>query len=618
MEEIKGTSNKVLEVNLTDETFSTYEISKQERKMYLGGKGLGLKLLYDRLQPGIDPLGEDNMIAFMTGVIMGTSAPSAARFDAVTKSPLTGIMTSSSCGGPFGNALKTSGWDGLIVKGKSAKQTYLVIDSKGVTFKSAKGLWGKDVWKSQEALKKDGNGEIVIGTAGEKLVKYANVASGHRFLGRGGMGAVLGSKNLKAIVAKGKEFKIVPANKKKFDKARKKGLKYIKRNDITAGSYRNFGTNANVNNCNATGLLPVRNFTGGMHKDAGKISGEYMAEKYDSKFSTCKSCAILCGHKGTFDGVQRQIPEYETTALFGSNLEIFDPVKIAEWNDICSQIGVDTISAAGVIAWVMEATEKGLYKSKLKFGSVEGIEETLKAIGSGKEKELGEGTRYLSEKYGGKDFAIQVKGLEMAAYDPRGSWAQGLSFAVANRGACHVASSVFAIEAFFGMLNPYSTRAKATVVSFFENLNTAINSIHACLFTSFAYTLETPLIKLSPVWMLRFFMMNTPAIAVGLVDTSLWPEQWSGITGVSLSAGKFLKAGKRIQVLERYMNTREGISKKDDTLPGRFLHEGRTSDPKGRSVPLEKMVANYYKVRGFDKNGIPKDKTLKKYKIEKK
>ncbi|TAL39345.1 MAG: aldehyde ferredoxin oxidoreductase [Spirochaetes bacterium] len=620
MQEITGTSNRLLEVDLTAGKFQVSEISTGDREMYLGGKGLGLKLLYDRMPAGIDPLGGDNMIAFMTGVLMGTGAPCSGRFEAVTKSPLTGVMVTASCGGPFGMALKSSGWDGLIVKGMSAKPVYLVIDSKGAHFKDAAKLWGTDTHAAQEAVKADGTGSVVIGPAGENLVRYANVCSGHRFLGRGGIGAVMGSKNLKAVVAKGGEFKVVPKNPAKFEKARKKLNRQINANKVTAGSYRSFGTNANVNLCNAAGLLPVRNFTLGAHGEAHKISGETMDERFAYKYNTCKPCSILCGHKGTIGGKERPIPEYETIGLMGSNLEIFDPVQIAEWNDICSLMGMDTISAGGTIAWVMEAAEKGLYTSSLKFGNPAGVAEALNEIARmrGAGKELAMGSRWLSEKYGGKEFAIHVKGMEMAAYDPRGAFGHGLSYAVANRGACHLSTSLFTIEAFFGMASPKAARGKATMVKFFENAYSAMNSLHICHFTAFAVFLEPPLIKYTPVPALKLMTQNLTPIALAVMDIRVWPALWSSITGIRKGQQGFKKCGERIHVLERYMNTREGISKKDDTLPGRFLHEGRKCDPRGRTVPLEKMLKRYYKTRGYDKNGIPTDRTLRRLGIEKK
>ncbi len=618
MQEIIGTSNRVLEVNLADQSFSEYTVTDKERKLFLGGKGLGLKLLYDRLTPGIDPLGEENIIIFMMGVVMGTGAACSGRFEAITKSPLTGIIACASCGGPFGMALKTSGWDGIILRGKAKKPTYLYIDSSGIEFRDARSIWGKDTVKSQEMLLKNGTGALAIGPAGENLVPYANITSGHRFLGRGGMGAVLGSKNLKGMVAKGKEFKIVPVNRKKFDRAKKTMAKYINNNTMTSYSYRNFGTMANVNLSNAAGILPVRNFTGGSHGEAHKISGEVFHEKFNTTYHTCKPCTILCGHKGTFEGKELSNPEYETTGLMGSNLEIFDPVTIARWNDVCGRMGMDTITTGGTLAWAMEATEKGLFKSDLKFGKPDNIEKTLKdiALRKGIGDELANGSRWLSKKYGGEDFAIHVKGLEMAAYDPRGAFGHGLSYAVANRGACHLSTSLFTLEQYFNMASPYATRWKGYMVKFFENVYAAVNSLHICHFTAFAVFLEPPLVKLSPTPMLKIMVQNMAPVALALMDISLWPRLWSSITGTGLGMMGFKKAGERIHVLERYMNTREGISRKDDTLPGRLLNEGRNCDPKGRGVPIDKMLDGYYRTRGFDITGIPKKGLLKRLKIE--
>ncbi|HPS58525.1 MAG TPA: aldehyde ferredoxin oxidoreductase family protein [Spirochaetota bacterium] len=619
MQEIIGTSNRILEIDLTKKSFSEYKVDSKDLKLYLGGKGLGLKLLYDRMTPRVDPLGKDNMIAIMTGVFIGTGAPCSGRFAAVTKSPLTGIMTSCSCGGAFGMALKTSGWDGVILKGRSDKPVYLYIDSKGAQFKDAKKLWGLDTRQAQEAISSEGAGTLAIGPAGENLVSFANVASGHRFLGRGGMGAVMGSKNLKAVVAKGGEFKIVPVNKKKFDATKTKATKYINQNPISSGTYRNYGTNANLNLNNAGGILPVRNFTGGTHGEAHKISGETMAEQFKTSYSTCKPCTILCGHKGNIGGQIRQIPEYETVGLMGSNLEIFDPVKISDWNEICSLMGMDTITAGGTLAWAMEASEKGLFKSGLRFGSADGVSETLMDIAhvKGIGKDLAMGSRFCSKKYGGEDFAIQVKGMEMAAYDPRGSFGQGLSYAVANRGACHLSTTAFALEVYFNLIDPYGYNSKASLIKYQEDINCAINSLQTCAFTAFPYELETLLMKLMPTFMLRLCMNYMAGIALRLVDVSLWPEFWSSITGYRLGITAFLRAGERVHVLERLMNTEEGISRKDDTLPSRLLNEQRKCDDKGLAIPLEKMLNRYYFIRGFDKNGIPKKRTINKLKISK-
>ena len=613
MKNIVGSSNRVLEIDLSSKKFNIYIISETERKMYLGGKGLGLKLVYDRIKPGIDPLGEENIIAFMPGVLSGTRAHCGGRLAAVTKSPLTGIMAFSSCGGPFSAQLKTSGWDGLLIKGKANHPIYLTITSSGVIFEDAKELWGQDTFIVQEKLGGKNAGTLIIGRAGENLVRYANIISGHRFLGRTGMGAVMGSKNLKAIVAIGGEYKILPKNQKLFDKVWEKAKKYINSNYVTSVAYRNFGTSSSTNLMNKANGLPINNFLASNHDSASEVSGERMKEKHNTRYYTCKPCSIYCGKKGDFNGKVLVVPEFETISLLGTNLGIFDSNQIAEWNHICSELGMDTISVGNIIGWVMEATEKGLVKSDLKFGSPNGVTQALYDIAnrSGFGKEMGLGVRALSEKYGGKDFAIQVKGLEMSAYDPRGCFGQGLAYATANRGAHHLSAYIVGLEIILGLLKPHTIRAKADFTAFFESLTCCINSLHTCIFTMYAYSFETPIPKYTPKFILAFVMQNLPKIAIQLVDYSLYTKQWSAMTGIKISNREFLKAGSRIHVLERYMNTREGISRKDDTLPARLLKEGRLDDPKRKTVPLEKMLKKYYKLRKYDNNGIPTKKLLK-------
>ncbi|MBN2160384.1 MAG: aldehyde ferredoxin oxidoreductase family protein [Spirochaetes bacterium] len=622
MREVIGSNNRILEIDLSTKKFTVSEINKKDRNMYLGGKGMGLKLLYDRMEPGVDPLGEDNMIAFTMGVFMGSGAPCSGRFEAVTKSPLTGIMTCSSCGGPFGMALKTTGWDAMIIRGKASAPVYLAIDSKGVQFKPAKGIWGKDMNQAEAALLKEGAGALVIGQAGENLVRIANIRSGHRFVGRGGMGAVLGSKNVKGIVAKGGEIKIVPAKKEKFKKIVRRFNKYINNNPVTSGTYRSFGTNSATIACNTTGTIPVRNFTGGSHGEVHKISGETMAERFKTKWDTCKPCTIMCGHKGTIAGEERHIPEYETVHLLGSNLEIFDPVAVSDFNELCSKYGMDTISLGGILGWAMEATEKGLIKTSLKFGSTEGVADMIRdiALCRGIGKDLAQGSRLAAKKYGGEDFAMHVKGLELPGYEPRGAVGHGLGYATANRGGCHLSSYVISIEILFNMANPFTPKWKHYMVKFMENLFAAINSLHICQFTAYAVMFEPFLVKVSPFPLLKVLMGNMAPLAMNLMDVSLFPETWHAILGKHyipyLGMLKFIKAGERVHVLERYMNTREGISKKDDTLPLRLLTEGRKCDAKEHTVPLEKMLKKYYKSRGYDENGIPKKRLLRRLGIK--
>ena len=382
--------------------------------------------------------------------------------------------------------------------------------------------------------------------------------------------------------------------------------------------YRKYGTNSNVNLNREHGLLPVRNFRGLDLPGVEAISGERIAERHTTGFLACKSCSILCGHKGKFSGTEKPVPEYETVGMFGANLGILDPERIASLNQTCTHLGLDTMSTAGTLAWAMEATEKGLFASPLRFGDPEGIEAVLHDIAArrGLGAELALGSRRLSEKYGGAEFAIQVKGLEMAAYDPRGAWGQGLSYAVANRGACHLSSATFAVETFLGLARPQTWRGKAAVVVFFENLVAAVNSMHLCLFTTFPFGLEPALVRLTPRFLMRPALAVLARVATRLMDVSLWPELYRSVLRRKLGSAAFLRAGARVHILERHMNVREGINRKDDTLPARFLTEGRANDPKRSTVPLAKMLDRYYRLRGFDRDGKPTARLLARYKIE--
>lgn len=620
MKEIAGTSNRLLEIDLSSREVKEFTITDKDRRMYLGGKGIGLKLLYERLRPGTDPLGKDNILIFMMGVLMGTGAPCSGRFAAVTKSPLTKGIVSSSCGGPFGMAYKTAGYDGLIITGKSDKPIYIVINSNEVTFEDASGLWGKDTHETQDAFNLGGkDGALVVGPAGENRVLYANIVSGHRYLGRCGFGAVMGAKNLKAIVVYGGEYKIVPKDINTFNKARKTALKYINSSRFLTQQYRKYGTASHFKYCNKTGTLSVMNFKRSSHERAHEVSGEAMSEKYKTKHSSCIACAIQCGHKGTDkDGVVHQMPEFQSSALLGPNLGIFDTDLIIKWNDLCGRMGIDTISAGTTLAYIMEAGEKGLIKTDLTFGSSAGVYEALEDIAfrRGRGVELANGTYWLSEKYGGKEFALHVKGMEMTSYDPRGAVGQALSYATNNRGGHHLSAFLVAQEVLLGLLKPDTTRAKVQYVLFFEALFSAANSLVTCLFTAYAYILEKPLIKFIPDKVVGFVMQNMRWPAMKLMGVGLYNKFFESVTGIKMSHKELMKAGDRVYVLERYMNTREGVSREDDTLPDRFLKEGRASDPKKRVVPLEKMLNKYYKARGYDENGIPTDETLRKCNIE--
>ncbi|MBN1877353.1 MAG: aldehyde ferredoxin oxidoreductase family protein [Anaerolineae bacterium] len=619
--EVIGTHNRVLEVNLTTREIHKFEVSREDRQLYLGGKGLGLKYLYERLVPGIDPLGPDNVLILMMGVFMGSGAPCSSRFAALTKSPLTGLIASSSCGGPFGLALKTAGYDGLIITGQADTPITLEIDERGAIFHDAEAIWGQDTHTTQAGLglkRGDQDGALVIGPAGEHQVRYANVMSGSRFLGRAGFGAVMGSKRLKAVIARGQTHKIVPYDPEGFQAAKKKALSYINSNTFTSQVYRQQGTVANLGYCNTGQILPIHNFRDGSDPRAEALTGPVWRERYQSRPHACRTCAILCGHQGTYpDGEKHKIPEYESISLLGPNLEIFDTDVISQWSEHCDALGLDTISAGSTLAYVMEAGERGLITTHLHFGNPEGIAEALDDIAfrRGFGDEMANGTRWLSQKYGGAEFAMHVKGLELPGYDPRGAWGQGLTYAIANRGGCHLPATLFAQEVFFGYLDPHTTRAKAEFVNYLSNLNASVNSLQTCAFTAFAYILEPPLVKYTPMPIIHFCMQYLPNLAIAMLDIRAFTRLYETLTGIRITQKTFLEAGRRINTLERYMNTREGVTRADDTLPARFLTEGRTCDPHGYTVDLDPMLERYYRIAGYTPDGIPTPATLSRLQI---
>lgn len=415
----------------------------------------------------------------------------------------------------------------------------------------------------------------------------------------------------------GNRPRTLPCDPEKFRKTREKALKSIKASPYTSHTYRKFGTAANMMHCNAAKLLPVKNFSRGSHPDAHYISGEHMVEYYKARHSPCRHCAISCGKKASVNGNYEKLPEYETLGLLGANLEIFDLEFIEALNRRCTRYGIDTISLGGTLAWVMEANEKGILQTGLNFGSAAGLEAAIDDIAfcRGFGREMARGVRFLGEKYGGREFAMHVKGLELGAYDPRGAFGHALSYAVANRGGCHNSAYAVFQEADLRYVKRFSRRAKAELVVFNENLINCVNSLSTCLMTLSAYPLTSRIIRITPRPLLGIFMQNMPKVALSTVDLSIYADFFSAITGIPMSKQKLLKAGERIHVLERYMNTREGISRNDDTLPARFFNDGLKIDGIARTVPLAGMLNRYYKTRGFDSKGIPTGMLLDKLEI---
>ena len=612
MTEIIAVNNKVLDVDLSGGHISEIGISEKDRRDYLGGKGLAVKLLYDHIQPGIDPLSAQNILVMMSGPAAGTAAPAGSRFAVVCKSPLTGIFASSYVGGRFGLSLKKAGYDGIMVRGRAEAPVYLKIEDGRLSIEDAANLWGMDTQELQEARQEEGDW-VTIGPAGEHLVRFAVIASGRRVAGRCGLGAVMGAKNLKGIVARA-DRKIVPAAPDRFKKALKIAQKKIIAHDNTGRQLRELGTPQNVRIYGSHAIMPVKNFSKPFFSEMEEISAEKIRDQHKLKRHGCSGCPIRCGRTGKFRDKEIISPEYETIAMMGSNLMIGDISRIALWNDKLNRLGLDSISTGGVIAFAMELTEKGMLKSDLSFGNAAGVDEIITSIAyrKGLGNDLAEGVRRFSQKHGGEESAIHVKGLEMAAYDPRGCSGQGLGYATANSGATHLSGSTHAIEA-DSYLNPHGTKGKAHFVKFIQDLTDVVNSAIFCIQTEYPFLEENFAYKYTPAPVLRFFMQNFPGLAVATTDLSDYCGLLSGLLGRDIKRKELYAIGERIFNLERYMNCREGISRSDDTLPRRFLED--SGEKEWAPVELDKMLKKYYQLRGWDANGVPLSETLQQFNI---
>jgi aldehyde:ferredoxin oxidoreductase len=624
---IKGYAGRVLEIDLGTRSFSFEPLDEEIARLYIGGKGYGTRLLYDRTEAGIDPLGPENPLIFATGPLNGSVAPQSNRFAVVCKSPLTGGIGNATCGGSFAFGMKKAGVDVIVVSGRSERPVRIEIDGdqSDVLFLDAADLWGKGTYETQKILGKKKN-HAVIGPAGENQVLYAGIVSNERIAGRTGVGAVMGSKMLKALSVSGSR-KLDMEDPAKFKTYTKKVREIFKDHPVLGESLRRFGTGGIVNTTNARNILPTRNFQKGRFDDALRISGEYL-EDHELKGvkTSCIHCPVACGRdvevegKGIVKG-----PEYETLALLGSNLEIGDIKKVAEWNYHADDLGMDTISLGATLGFAMELGERGMLDTKLAFGNPAGVTELIQDIGHrrGLGAELAEGTRRMSQKFGGAGFAPHVKGLELSGYDPRGSYAQGVEYATTNRGGCHVQGASMYLESTGPLtINPQNLKLKADIPIVQQNLACAINSMVLCIFTTYGIipkavhemdpdswqhrALATLLENSGPLFRLVQSVKGSPL---------LWFEKWlTLITGTKFSSGHLQEIGGRIFNLERMYNLREGFTGADDTLPDRILNES-TFDHLSSGHPLGELLPAYYKKRGWDAQGVPTRRTLERLQV---
>lgn len=621
-----GYMGNVLKIDLTRQTTELYPWTDEDRKKYLGGKIMAAKILYDLLDPSVEPLSEDNIVVISTGPFTNTGAPASSRFNVSSISPLTKLITSSNCGGNFGMMLKKAGYDALIITGRSDDQIWIELNEKDIVFHKADSLWGMNVEEVQEALPKR-SGKLVIGPAGENLVKYAGLFSQERTAGRGGLGAVFGYKNLKAIASFGTCKPMINSDKTK--ELYKKWIKRIRKHPLTGTQLPKYGTAGLLTVMHHNKILATRNFKHGKFDGFERISGEYLAENHLIKNKGCITCPIQCGRQVEIDGRIVKGPELETLGLFGANICNDNMKSILEWNLKLDHLGMDSISTAGSIAFAMELNEKGLWDNELKFGETEKISDLLEDIAyrRGIGNDLAEGVKHLSEKYGGKEFAIHSKGMELSAYEPRSAIGQGLGYAVSNRGGCHLnAGYIVLFEALSMNMNPYKKTNKAELTIFSQDLLEACSASGLCLFT--LQTMLPPKLIIKPNSMLTQLvnhMLTTPITAftvkrLNLTKENRLPIHLSSIphskalgylTGMKMDLGRFKTIGERGYNLERLFNIRRGLNASDDSLPKRLTYEAQDGNDCAR-VPLDELKKQFYKCRGWTEEGVPTKKTLKK------
>ncbi len=619
---------RYMEIDLAADKVQSYSISQNDYQMFLGGKSLAAKILYDELPANINPLAAENLLVINTGPLTGTGAPSSSRFNISSKSPLTGAIASSNCGGTFGTRLRRAGFDGLVIRGQAPHPVYIEILDGGILIKDARDLWGLDTEEFQNHFNKK-YGQLVIGPAGENMVLYACAISGERAAGRCGIGAVMGSKNLKGLVAGG-DMPIPIADKSRWREYTARWMKALKQHPGTGQDLPRLGTAGFVNKSNRSKVLPVHNFQAVNAEESYKISGETLASDYLERNSGCLSCPIRCERRVKIDGKDVKGPEYETIGLFGSNIGNYDLKPIINWNHQADRLGLDTISLAGSIAFAMELQQKGKKDFGLKFDSIEGISTAIDDIAyrRGVCAELADGTKRLAEKYGEKDSAIQVKGLELASYDPRHTVGLGLGYATANRGACHLGGGFLS---FLEVLSPVTisgltTSGKAALTVFFQNSMEAVSLGGSCLFT--AFTVIPPflfgrkkdnllskivgrLILLSSP-MIKFLAMHPLLLRFKLFALFPHVEALEIVTGRKITTGDFIRYGERAFTIERMFNNREGISATDDILPGRIMEELTVGQKIKMQDKLTAMLEEYYFIRRYDQQGRPSKKLLNK------
>jgi aldehyde:ferredoxin oxidoreductase len=607
-------ARKILRVNLTKGTCTPEPLDMKLADEYLGQRGLATKYFVDEVDAKVDPLSPANKLIMATGPLTGTMASTGGRYSVITKGPLTGAIACSNSGGFFGAEMRFAGWDMIIFEGKSPKPVYLFIENDRAELRDASHLWGKSCWETEEGIKRAHQDPQIrvssIGIAGENQVLYACVINDlHRAAGRSGVGAVMGSKNLKAVALRGTKGVSGIANFPEFLKVTTEKKKILAENGVTGAGLPKFGTQVLMNVINEIGALPTRNHRDSQFEGAAKISAEAMHEKRQSDGKShlvtnaaCFGCTIACGRISQMDKNHFTVQnnpkywgasgglEYEAAWALGAANGVDDLEALQYANLLCNEEGIDPISFGATVGAAMELYEIGvLTKEQMgveaPFGSAKALaqlaEMTVKSEGFG--KELGLGSKRLCEKYGHPELSMSVKGQEFPAYDSRGIQGMGLTYATSNRGACHLRSYTVASEV-LGIpvkTDPLVTEGKPALVKAFQDATAVFDSAGLCIFTSFAW---------------------------GLADVQ--PQIQAACEG-DWSLEKLNLVGERIWNLERQFNLAAGFTRKDDDLPPRLKTEpAKTGPAKGLVSGIDKMLPEYYELRGWTKDGVPKADTV--------
>ncbi len=609
-------TRKILRVDLTKGTCESEPLNMEWAQQYLGQRGLATKYFIEEVDPKVDPLSPANKMIMATGPLTGTMASTGGRYSVITKGPLTGAIACSNSGGYFGAELKFAGWDMIVIEGKSPKPVYLSIENDKAELRDAAHLWGKTTWETEEIIKKSHQDPQVrissIGRAGENGVLFGCIVNDlHRAAGRSGVGAVMGSKNLKAVAVRGTEGVSAVKDPKAFMQATVAAKKVLADNAVTGQGLPKYGTQVLMNVINEMGALPTRNARDVQFEGARNISGEAMHEKRptDGKANlvtnnACFGCTIACGRISKVDQNHWSVVnspkywgasgglEYEAAWALGAAGGVDDLDALTVANMMCNEDGMDPITFGATIGTAMELYTMGVLTEKqigiqAPFGSAQAVIELTRmtAEGRGFGKELGLGSKRLADKYGHPELSMTVKGQEFPAYDPRGIQGMGLTYATSNRGACHLRSYTVASEV-LGIpvkTDPLVTDGKADLVKAFQDATAVFDSSGVCIFTTFAWSLA-----------------------------DLQPQLDTACEG-GWSMEKLALVGERIWNMERQFNNAAGFTAKDDDLPQRLKTEAAKTGPaKGLVSGIDKMLPEYYKVRGWTKAGVPEKETLER------